>query len=109
MVSSSIIDCHRVQATDTVEKVLPNGFIREKWEAFGWNAIEIDWHNFEEILCALDAACACKGRPTAIIANTVKGKGFAFAEGKAAYHNAAMNEAEYAEALEAVKKMKEEA
>ena len=106
---TAIIDCNRVQATDTVEKVLPNGYIREKWEAFGWNAIEIDGHNFEEILCALDAACACKGRPTAIIANTVKGKGFAFAEGKAAYHNAAMNEAEYAEALEAVKKMKEEA
>ncbi len=106
---TAIVDCNGVQATDTIEKVLPNGQIREKWEAFGWNAIEIDGHDFAQILDALEAACACKGRPTAIIANTVKGKGFAFAEGKAAYHNAAMNEAEYAQALEAVKKMKEEA
>ena len=106
---TAIIDYNRVQATDTTEKVLPNGQLKEKWEAFGWNTIEIDGHNFAEILDALDAARACKGRPTAIIANTVKGKGFAFAEGKAAYHNAAMNETEYAEALEAVKKMKEEA
>ena len=106
---TAIVDCNGVQATDTVEKVLPNGQIREKWEAFGWNAIEIDGHDFAQILDALEAACACKGRPTAIIANTVKGKGFPFAEGKAAYHNAALNEEEYALAVEAVKKMKEEA
>ncbi len=105
----AIIDHNGVQATDTVENVLPNGKLREKWEAFGWNAIEIDGHDFSQILEALDAAKACKGKPTAIIANTVKGKGFPFAEGKAAYHNAAMNEQEYAQAQALVQKMKEEA
>ncbi len=105
----AIIDYNKVQATDTTEKVLPNGHLREKWEAFGWNTIEIDGHDFGQILCALDAAKACKGKPTAIIADTVKGKGFPFAEGKAAYHNAAMNEEEYAIAQQMVKKMKEEA
>ena len=105
----AIIDYNKVQATDTTEKVLPNGCLKQKWEAFGWNAIRIDGHDFAQILDALEAARSCKGRPTAIIADTVKGKGFAFAEGKAAYHNAAMNDAEYALALEAVKKMKEEA
>ena len=105
----AIIDCNGVQATDTVEKVLPNGQLAEKWAAFGWNTLEIDGHDFAQILDALDQAKACKGKPTAIIAHTVKGKGFPFAEGKAAYHNAAMNAEEYALAQELVKKMKEEA
>ena len=105
----AIIDYNKVQATDTTEKVLPNGQLKEKWEAFGWNTIEIDGHDFGQILSALDAAKACKGKPTAIIADTIKGKGFPFAEGKAAYHNAAMNEDEYAQAQEAVRRMKEEA
>jgi len=105
----AIIDHNGVQATDTTEKVLPVEQLKQKWEAFGWNAIEIDGHDFIQILDALEAAKACKGKPTAIIANTVKGKGFPFAEGKAAYHNAAMNEEEYRMAQELVKKMKEEA
>ncbi len=62
-----------------------------------------------EILNALDAAKDCKGMPTAVIAHTVKGKGFTFAEGKAAYHNAALTESEYKEAQELVEKMKEDA
>ena len=105
----AIIDHNGVQATDSVDKVLPNGALKDKWAAFGWNALEIDGHDMQQILEALDAAKACKGQPTAIIANTVKGKGFPFAEGKAAYHNAAMNEEEYQTACELVKKMKEEA
>ena len=105
----AIIDQNGVQATDAVEKVLPNPRQAEKWTAFGWNAIEIDGHDMAQILEALDAAKACRGKPTAIIANTVKGKGFAFAEGKAAYHNAAMNAGEYAQARACVEKMKEEA
>ena len=105
----AIVDLNRVQATDVTDKVMPEGDVPGKWAAFGWNVIEIDGHDFVQILGALDAARDCKGKPTAIIANTVKGKGFPFAEGKAAYHNAAMNEEEYALAIEAVKKMKEEA
>lgn len=105
----AIIDYNGVQATDVTDKVMPVGQLAEKWAAFGWNVIEIDGHDFKQILDALDAAKACKGKPTAIIARTVKSKGFTFAEGKAAYHNAAMNEAEYAQAVELVKKMKEEA
>ena len=105
----AIIDYNKVQATDTTDNVLPNGQLKEKWAAFGWNAIEIDGHDFNQILDALDQAKACKGKPTAIIANTIKGKGFTFAEGKAAYHNAAMNEEEYKQAQALVEKMKEEA
>ena len=105
----AIIDRNGVQATDTTDNVLPNGQLKEKWEAFGWNTIEIDGHDMRQILEALDAAQQCKGKPTAIIANTVKGKGFPFAEGKATYHNAAMTEEEYRQALALVEKMREEA
>ena len=105
----AIIDRNGVQATDTVDNVLPNKNIKEKWEAFGWNTIEIDGHDMQQILDALDAAKSCKGKPTAIIANTIKGKGFPFAEGKAAYHNAAMTEDEYKQALKVVERMREEA
>ena len=104
----AIIDKNDVQATDTVANVLPNDRIKEKWEAFGWNAIEIDGHDMLQILKALDAARLCSGMPTAIIANTVKGKGFPFAEGKAAYHNAALTEDEYQLALASIAKMREE-
>ena len=106
---TAIIDNNRVQATDATDSVMPCGQIMEKWAAFGWNAIEINGHDIAEILDALDRAKACKGKPTAIIANTVKGKGFVFAEGKAAYHNAALTEEEYKQAQELVEKMKEEA
>lgn len=105
----AIIDYNGVQATDITDNVMPCGQLAEKWSAFGWNTIVIDGHDFAQILDALDQAKACKGKPTAIIAKTIKGKGFDFAEGKAAYHNAAMNAEEYARAVELVKKMKEEA
>ena len=105
----AIIDYNGVQATDATEKVLPNGQLKEKWEAFGWHVIEIDGHDMAQILAALDEAKATKGMPTAILAHTVKGKGFAFAEGKAAYHNASMNEEEFAAARAAVQAMLKEA
>ena len=105
----AIVDRNGVQATDAVDKVMPEGDVPGKWAAFGWTVIEIDGHDFAQILDALDGARAFKGKPTAIIAHTVKGKGFPFAEGKEAYHNAAMNEEEYQVAQQMVKKMKEEA
>lgn len=105
----AIIDSNKVQATDVIDKVLPNGQLAEKWAAFGWNVIEIDGHDFQQILAALDASKECKGKPTAIIANTIKGKGFAFAEGKAAFHNASMTEEQYALAHEMVEQMRKEA
>lgn len=105
----AILDCNKVQATDAIEKVLPNGHLADKWKAFGWHVIEINGHDFPEILAALDEAQGVKGKPTMIIANTIKGKGFAFAEGKAQYHNAAMSNEEYALAQQMVEDMRKEA
>jgi transketolase len=105
----AVVDVNGVQATDTVEHVLKNPNLKQKWEAFGWKTLEIDGHDMRQILSALDEAKTVKGQPTVILAKTVKGKGFTFAEGKAAYHNAAMNCEEYEQAKELVCKMLTEA
>ena len=103
------MDVNGVQATDTVDKVLANPQLTDKWAAFGWNTIEIDGHDMQQIVSALEEAKTVKGKPTVILARTIKGKGFTFAEGKAAYHNAAMSCEEYNQAKELVEKMLEEA
>lgn len=105
----AIIDQNGVQATDAVANVLQNPDLGGKFRAFGWHVIEIDGHDMAAILAALDEADGTRGKPTAIIARTVKGKGFAFAQGKAQYHNAALTNDEYAAALEAVRLMRREA
>ena len=105
----AIIDYNGIQATDSTDNVFPIHSLKEKWSAFGFHVIEIDGHCPEEILNAFEAAKEIKGRPTAILARTIKGKGFPFAEGKAKFHNGCMSEAEYQEALSIVEKMREEA
>ena len=67
--------------------------------SFGWHVIEIDGHNMEEILTALDEADTIKGKPTVIIAKTIKGKGLSFAENVVGYHNGTLTEETYAKAL----------
>jgi transketolase len=104
----AILDYNKVQATDTTEKTFPIHDIKEKWNAFGWHTVEIDGHDVEQILNALDEAKQVKGKPTIIIAHTVKGKGFPFAEGQAKFHNAAMSEDEYKQALGIIERMRTE-
>jgi transketolase len=73
--------------------------ITEKWKGFGWNVLDIDGHRMEQILSALDEAEKAKGRPTVIVARTVKGKGVSFFEGKAEYHGLAPTKDELEKAL----------
>lgn len=104
----AILDYNKVQATDDTANVLPIDNLKAKWEAFGWKVLEIDGHDIEQILKAFDSAKEIKGQPTLILAHTIKGKGFAFAEGKAQFHNASMTEEQYALALAAVDQMRKE-
>lgn len=99
---TAIVDRNGVQATDAVDAIMDVGDVSAKFKAFGWNALDIDGHCMEAILAALDAAKSEKGRPTVIVAHTVKGKGVAFAEGKAAYHNGTLDEEQYAAARASV-------
>jgi len=103
----AILDCNGLQATDTTDNVFPIGNLKEKWAAFGWHVIEIDGHDMAAILDALDEAERVDSVPTMIIAHTVKGKGFPFAEHNVKYHNGAINEQEQEQALEAIRIMRE--
>lgn len=104
----AILDHNGVQATGATEDIFPIHDIQEKWRSFGWNVIEIDGHDMAQILAALDEAETVKGKPTLIYANTIKGKGFPFAEGKAKFHNAAMTEEEYQIALKTIEQARKE-
>lgn len=95
----ALIDANGLQIDGFVEKVMNVGSITEKFRAFGWNVIEIDGHNLSEIVAALDAAEAHKGKPTAIVAKTIKGKGVHLFENKAAYHGVTPSDDELPEAL----------
>lgn len=96
----AIVDNNGLQAQGPIQERLNSAPIPEKWAAFGWNVIEIDGHAMPQILAALDAAEQCKGKPTVIIAHTVKGKGVSFAEGVTGFHNAPLTQAQYDQALQ---------
>jgi transketolase len=100
------IDYNKIQATDRVENRFKSDPIASKWQAFGWNVIEIDGHDVKQICDALDQAELVKGMPTAIVANTIKGKGVTFAEDTAIFHNAALNEDQYKLALQLLEEKK---
>ncbi len=86
---TAILDYNGLQIDGDIKEVMSPEPIAEKWKAFGWNVLEIDGHDFEEIENAIDEACNCKGKPTMIIAKTIKGKGVSFMEGIADWHGKA--------------------
>ena len=99
----AIVDYNGVQLDGTVADIMPIEPLRSKWESFGWNVLEINGHSVSEVLAALDKARANGGKPTVIIARTVKGKGVSFMEGKASWHGRAINDEEYRQAMEELK------
>ncbi len=85
----ALLDYNGLQIDGRVSDVMSIDPIADKWQAFGWNVIEAGGHNFKELVSALDEAEKVKGKPTMIIARTIKGKGISFMEGKAKYHGLA--------------------
>ena len=98
-----ILDYNKIQATGTVVDRFDTNPMKEKWEAFGWNTIEIDGHDMQQIMDGLKQADLVKGKPTMIIAHTVKGKGIECAENTAAFHNGALTFEQYELACKALK------
>jgi transketolase len=86
---TAILDRNCLQIDGCTENVMCLDPVADKWRAFGWNVIEIDGHNMEAILDALDLSTTIKGKPTIIIAKTVKGKGVSFMENNAEWHGKA--------------------
>jgi len=82
----AIVDYNKLQSDDYNENIMGLEPLRAKWEAFNWNVLEIDGHNFEQIEQAFVTAKESKDRPTVIIAHTIKGKGVSFMEGVPAWH-----------------------
>ncbi len=93
------IDFNGLQIDGKITDVMSPLPIPEKFRAFGWHTVEIDAHDFSQIEAAYAEAKATKGRPTAIVARGVKGKGVSFMENQAGWHGKAPNDEEYARAV----------
>ena len=81
-----ILDYNKIQLDDFVAKILDLEPVVAKWQSFGWPVIEIDGHSMAQLGKALDQAEATKGRPTLVVAHTVKGKGVSFMENNPEWH-----------------------
>lgn len=88
---TAFIDFNGLQIDGDITEVMNPCPIDKKFEAFGWNVIVIDGHDYEEIIDAIEKAKACEDRPTAVICKTVKGKGVSFMENEAVWHGTAPN------------------
>jgi transketolase len=89
-----IIDANKLQQDGWVKDTLALDPLAPKWESFGWHAIDIDGHNYDQILKAYDDAKNTKGKPTVIIARTVKGKGVGFIENRPDMHGVPLTKEE---------------
>lgn len=96
----AIVDRNGLQANGKTEDRMNSACLEEKWKSFGWEIININGHNMKEILQALDDADEMKGKPTVIIADTVKGQGVSFAENVVSFHNSPLTEEQYQQALQ---------
>ncbi len=95
----AVVDNNGLQIDGTVAEVNSPYPIAEKFKAFGWNVIEISAHSFDEIDAAFKAAAEFKGKPSAIIATSVKGKGVSFMEDQCSWHGTAPNAEQYEQAM----------
>ena len=95
----AILDRNNLQQTGTNSEIMSVGDLGSKWKSFGWEVCEIDGHNVPEIYKTFLSVKDQNG-PTAIVANTVKGKGFSFAENNNAWHHAPLSSSQYEAALE---------
>ena len=95
----AFLDNNGLQIDGDIESVMSLGSIVDKFKAFGWNVIEIDGHDFDQIFAALDIAKSTVKKPTMIVAKTIKGKGISFMENQAGWHGTAPSDEELEKAL----------
>ena len=95
----AILDWNGVQLDGTSDEIMPMGDVRAKFEAFGWHCIECDGHDAAQLIAAYKEAETVKGKPTMVLAHTVKGKGVSFMEGKNAWHGSPISDELYAVAM----------
>ena len=94
----AMVDVNGLQIDGATKDVMPSEPLDKKFEAFNWNVIKVCGHDFEALLDAFAQARACKGKPTMILLQTVKGKGVSFMEGNFGWHGKAPNDEQYEQA-----------
>ncbi|MBT3320168.1 MAG: transketolase [Clostridia bacterium] len=94
-----VLDNNGLESTGVIAERHCIGDIKAKWQAFGWHTIEVDGHDMQQLVNALDASDEID-KPVMIIANTIKGKGISLAENVAAFHNGMMNSEDFDAAIE---------
>ena len=102
-----IVDNNGLQIDGPIDEVNSPYPIGAKFEAFNFNVVEIDGHDFDQIAAAFKQAKECKGKPTAIIMKTIKGKGVSFMENQVSWHGSAPNDEQCKQALEELEKVGE--
>lgn len=95
----AFVDRNGLQIDGTTEQVMGLEPLADKWRSFGWHVQEIDGHDVEAISRAVDEAKSVKGKPSVIIAKTVKGKGVSFMENQCGWHGVAPNDEQYKQAM----------
>lgn len=98
----AIVDYNRVQLDGDLSEIKDLGDLAAKWHSFGWNVIELDGHDMEQVLRAFEMAKAFKGKPSVLIANTVKGKGVSFMENDCNWHGNAPSAEQLENALKEI-------
>ena len=94
----AIVDVNGLQIDGATAEVMPSEPLDKKFEAFNWNVIHVDGHDFNALEEAFAAAAACKDKPTVLLAKTIKGKGVSFMEGDYGWHGKAPNDEQYEKA-----------
>jgi transketolase len=96
---TAIVDKNSIQLSGFTKDIMNTDPLNKKWDAFGWHVIEIDGHNINQLLDAFKKAKETKGKPTVIIAHTIKGKGVSFMENNVDFHGKAPNAEQLEKAL----------
>jgi transketolase len=96
----AIVDYNNLQIDGAVEQVMGLAPLADKWRSFRWNTLEVDGHSVDALISAFDRAANTHGKPTVLLAKTVKGKGVSFMENKAEWHGRAPDKEEYERAMQ---------
>jgi len=103
----AIVDRNKLQITGKTEDVMSLEPFADKWSAFGWEVVEVDGNDIEQLVAVFDQAPIVKEKPTLILANTVKGKGISLAENAPNWHHHVPTEEEYHLAMDELSKQLE--
>ena len=101
---TAILDYNHLQNDYSVDDIMPIEPVVDKWQAFGWNVIDIDGHNMAQVVQALEEAKSHQGAPTIVVANTVKGKGVSYMENVCEWHGKAPCQEEADQALKELRR-----